>query len=123
MGGKNYLLVRTERGDLSETSLIPTWLSWLDIACKTETSKTIISSCSIDFNQIIWVQKSIGAPTKVKLNIPQFKLAKLGQSGGNRRSGSQEVLDSILIRGNSFWVIYFGLPYTGPFIANVAHFV
>ena len=39
--------------------------------------------------------------TEVKLKIPQFTLAKLGQSG-RHQSGSQEDRSSILTGGNTF---------------------
>ena len=45
---------------------------------------------------------SVGAPTKVKLNIPQLTLSKLGQSGGHHNSGSQEVTGSNSTGDNIF---------------------
>ena len=45
------------------------------------------------------VQKSIGAPTKVQLNITQVTLAKLAPSG-RHQSESQEVPDAIPTEGN-----------------------
>ena len=63
---------------------------------------------------IIEVHKSIGAPTKVKLNISQLALVKLAQTG-EHQTGMEKILSSTPTGGNIFFWTYFYYPFRANF--------